>query len=138
MVVTKFERKRHVINLLKLTFHTRVIDSKACPIDIAIHCCQVIYIEIHWCSTWTIVSWLNLWKQAKTWGWFAFQAKWHYGFQSFSGSKFHICLTAGPGFQSMPVSNLYKQDKCKASIILCIDIPSLTTFTIFLSEFQKL
>ncbi len=40
----------------KLTFHTRVKDTKACPIDIAIHGSQVIHIEIHWCVAWTIAS----------------------------------------------------------------------------------
>jgi hypothetical protein len=44
------------VKVPKLTFHTRVKDTKACPINIAIHGCQVIHIEIDWCIAWTIAS----------------------------------------------------------------------------------
>jgi len=40
---------------LKLTFYTRVKYTKACPIDISVNRSQVINIEIHWCTAWTMV-----------------------------------------------------------------------------------
>lgn len=97
----------HVPNELELTFHTRVIDTEACPVDIAIHWCQVIHIEINWCSTWTIASWLCFGEQTKMCCWFAFQVNRHYWFPPFLWSKFHFCSNWKTRAQSVPVSNLY-------------------------------
>ena len=60
------ERKRTIKG--DFTFYTRVKDAKSSPVNIAIHGCQVIDIEINRCIAWTMASWFDFGKYAKTGG----------------------------------------------------------------------